>query len=69
MVSDEHLWQIIQNGGVEFQSALRFAVVSDNNEDVVKLEVAGFQSALRFAVVSDQSSDRVLGWYCGFNPL
>ena len=53
VVSDEHLWQIIQNGGVEFQSALRFAVVSDDRyrDDQEKYEA--FQSALRFAVVSD----------------
>ena len=46
----------ITNWGYElkFQSALRFAVVSDEEElnEEVEMPVA-FQSALRFAVVSD----------------
>ena len=39
-----------------FQSALRFAVVSDMDAALRRL-AAGFQSALRFAVVSDDRKE------------
>ena len=55
MVSDEHRTKTLQWLYEPFQSALRFAVVSDegtivNNWEIIILR---FQSALRFAVVSD----------------
>ena len=37
-----------------FQSALRFAVVSDAHVDLIDMLYELFQSALRFAVVSDR---------------
>ena len=42
-----------------FQSALRFAVVSDSHEEDMRgcRHVARFQSALRFAVVSDDRKE------------
>ena len=53
-----------------FQSALRFAVVSDFADMPDCLIVAVFQSALRFAVVSDLGLT-ALYWVAkaSFNPL
>ena len=56
--------------GCLFQSALRFAVVSDKEENEESEGRDLFQSALRFAVVSDQLIEvsAQLNWL-GFNPL
>ena len=56
-------------GQLLFQSALRFAVVSDASfVDAWRLE-GSFQSALRFAVVSDDNRYLGLDGRTGFNPL
>ena len=62
MVSDERLGvHVIE---VEFQSALRFAVVSDELRLAANhWDRAMFQSALRFAVVSDQDLDVLFAAY------
>ena len=53
-----------------FQSALRFAVVSDDRErDAFCGTLTPFQSALRFAVVSDDRKEYLNELYSGFNPL
>ena len=53
MVSD-NIFRAIPGGVVVFQSALRFAVVSDwVAKGTIQYLHQGFQSALRFAVVSD----------------
>ena len=63
-----NVWEHL-NKALEFQSALRFAVVSDDG--LVRLgAVKPFQSALRFAVVSDVTDElRFRGAGIRFNPL
>ena len=54
----------------EFQSALRFAVVSDSFSDPSPASRVAFQSALRFAVVSDLARSRTMrAPLNSFNPL
>ena len=51
--------------GITFQSALRFAVVSDAALCSIRVR-HGFQSALRFAVVSDSSMNDMFYIVAGF---
>ena len=61
MVSDA-VWTEVRERLKKFQSALRFAVVSDHKFTMVSGVMFTFQSALRFAVVSD---DRWHEWLVG----
>ena len=69
MVSDPASGDEVAEALLWFQSALRFAVVSDDFIDTT-LDGIEFQSALRFAVVSDAALQRLAaGNPPGFNPL
>ena len=71
MVSDPIFGTRFLRPSPEFQSALRFAVVSDEgHKEWAVVGYLSFQSALRFAVVSDVSIACFgLLVYLRFNPL
>ena len=66
MVSDS--LSSLLSSSFPFQSALRFAVVSDSSE-AADCGGESFQSALRFAVVSDFTGVFTIALAGGFNPL